>query len=385
MKLIYSPFLLIVLQLPGMSCDDTSADRNGSRSQYSTINNFMDTKTLFSYRLTADDVRTLIKQGADPNEHEKITGDTPLMRAERGDVVRALIEGGADVHAVDDFGWNVVHCMAFHQEPEDDCMRTVIDEACKAGLSLDGTKCVDSPLFLAVYSDAEPTVEYLLARGANPHALSSEEGICADTCTALNYAVTVTRNTISTLLLLEAGAKDEKAEKKWTPLHRAALAGDSEEVAKLLNSGVNPDIRGVLECTPLMGAAMFGHMEVVKLLVEAGADIEARNKSDTLYEEPSTGYSVLQLAAWKGQTEVIRYLLSQGADPNLAGNRKLRALHIAVWREKEDAVRLLLESGADPNILAGEGEEDWKVSPFFFAQKGSSIYQLLIQYGGKEQ
>ena len=42
-------------------------------------------------------------------------------------------------------------------------------------------------------------------------------------------------------------------------------------------------------------------------------------------------------------------------------------------------------SGANPNIIAGEDEDDWNVSPFFFARKGSPIYQLLIQYGGKGQ
>ena len=385
MKLLHTTFLLVASLLLGTACDDASADKFGSQTPCSTSNNSMDTKTWFSARLSADEVCALLKQGADPNEREESMGDTPLMRATKGDVVRALIEGGADVHAVNNYGQNMVHDAAFSQQPEEDYMRTVIDEACKAGLSLDGTQNVDAPLFLAVYSDAEPTVEYLLARGANPHALSSEDGIVSETYTALNYAATVSENTITTLMLLQAGAKDEVVEQQWTPLHRAALAGDTEEVAKLLSSGVNPDIRGVLECTPLMGAAMFGHIEVVKQLVEAGADIEARNKLDTPYEEPSTDYSVLQLAARTGQTEVVRYLLSQGADPNIAGNRKLRALHFAVWRGHEDTVRLLLESGANPNIMAGEDEDDWKVTPFFFSKKGSSIYNLLIQFGGKEQ
>ena len=364
-KLIYASLLTVFL-LMGTACEEALSDKKDS---FFHPQQPMDTKTLFSGRLTADDVRLLIKQGADPNEREKSMGDTPLMRAERGDVIRALIECGADVHAVNNFGQNMVHSMAFRQEPEEDYMRTVIDEACKVGLSLDAPVGVDAPLFLAVYSDAEPTVEYLLEQGASPHALSSEEGIVSETYTALNYAATVAENTINTLMLLHAGAGDEEVEQKWTSLHRAAIAGNVGEVASLLSSGVSPDIRGVLECTPLMGAAMFGHTEVVKLLVAAGADIEARNK----------------LAAWNGQNEVIRYLLSQGADPNIAGNRKLRALHIAVWRGKEDTARLLLESGADPNVIAGENEDEWRASPLFFAKKGSSIYQLLIQFGAKAE
>ena len=74
-----------------------------------------------------------------------------------------------------------------------------------------------------------------------------------------------------------------------------------------------------------------------------------------------------------------------GAAPNVSGNRKLTALHIAVWRGHEDTVRQLLESGAAPNIIACENKGDFNATPLYFAKKGSGIYQLLIQFGGKEK
>jgi ankyrin repeat protein len=52
---------------------------------------------------TAADVRQLLAAGADPNEIEEAGDVTPLMlAAERGDLemVKALVDGGADVNAL---------------------------------------------------------------------------------------------------------------------------------------------------------------------------------------------------------------------------------------------------------------------------------------------
>lgn len=65
------------------------------------------------------------------------------------------------------------------------------------------------------------------------------------------------------------------------------------------------------------------------------------------------GFSPLSLAAFFGQTEIARYLLAQGADPNLAAKNAsgVNALHSAVAREDYDLCVLFIEAGADVNAV----------------------------------
>ena len=76
-----------------------------------------------------------------------------------------------------------------------------------------------------------------------------------------------------------------------TPLHLAALKGDSETVKVLISAGA--DIHALNEegATPLHLAAESGHSEVVRILIEAGADGSARvsnysGVTDTMRQPP---------------------------------------------------------------------------------------------------
>jgi ankyrin repeat protein len=60
--------------------------------------------------------------------------------------------------------------------------------------------------------------------------------------------------------------------------------------------------------TALHHAAWRGHADVVKLLLQAGADVNAKTRSNS--ETP------LHLAAMHGHTDVIQLLLQAGADVN---------------------------------------------------------------------
>ncbi len=96
----------------------------------------------------------------------------------------------------------------------------------------------------------------------------------------------------------------------------------------------------------LQSAAMAGDVERIGLELAAGADVNGQNPS---------GLAALHWAAVRGHVDAVRFLLSQGADPNLPdslGERPLQFICRSVSYADSDEVapaiaRLLVEAGAD--------------------------------------
>ena len=81
---------------------------------------------------------------------------------------------------------------------------------------------------------------------------------------------------------------------------------------------------------------------MMELFLSRGADIHHVNRH---------GEQALQLAAWRGQIEAVRWLLDHGASASRAG-KAWSALHYAVFAGHEDIARLLMARGADINARA---------------------------------
>jgi ankyrin repeat protein len=76
------------------------------------------------------------------------------------------------------------------------------------------------------------------------------------------------------------------SESDHTPLHRAALRGDSDHVHLCIKHGALIDAPTPTGTTPLAYAALFDHEEVVHLLLEYGASsnaVDEHNQSVLLY------------------------------------------------------------------------------------------------------
>ena len=115
-----------------------------------------------------------------------------------------------------------------------------------------------------------------------------------------------------------------------TPLLLAAYAGSHELVELVLSFGAELD---------LISAVVLGRTDSVKtFLSERPAFIHKRSPR---------GWPLLHLAAQHGDLEIVRFLLSAGADPNSTHNEnRLTPLFLA-FRAPHVKAELLLEHGAN--------------------------------------
>jgi len=114
-------------------------------------------------------------------------------------------------------------------------------------------------------------------------------------------------------------------------LHDACRTNDLPEVQRLLAEGADVDARSHEndgEQVPLEDAIEYGHIDVVKLLLSHGANVNARGRC---------GRTPLQSAAVIGNEAIVKVLLENGADVNardyygtpLDWARRLHRTHIA--------------------------------------------------------
>ncbi|MGY1642536.1 ankyrin repeat domain-containing protein [Geodermatophilus sp. SYSU D00703] len=142
----------------------------------------------------------------------------------------------------------------------------------------------------------------------------------------------------------------------WTPLHLAVAAGQTEIVRLLAAAGADLSARTEHDRTPLH-VALEHAPALVALLRELGAPVDAPSAAylddvDQLATEldagapladPVTGVDLLTWAAAGGAATAAQALLDRGADADGG------ALHAAAGRGRLELVRLLLSAGADVN------------------------------------
>ena len=64
-----------------------------------------------------------------------------------------------------------------------------------------------------------------------------------------------------------------------TPLHAAAIRGDTNAVRTLLEAGADPNAPGGQGGTPLHAALEKGHRQVARILIAAGSALDAENNA----------------------------------------------------------------------------------------------------------
>ncbi|XP_037401763.1 histone-lysine N-methyltransferase EHMT1 isoform X2 [Pygocentrus nattereri] len=154
---------------------------------------------------------------------------------------------------------------------------------------------------------------------------------------------------------------------KRTPLHVAAEAGHQEVCHMLVQAGANLDMCDEDQRTPLMEACENNHLDTVCYLLRAGAIVSHKD---------GEGSSCLHLAAKNGHLSIVEHLLSTGlVDINCQDDGGWTAMIWATEYKHIEIVKQLLSKGADPNIR----DKEENICLHWAAFSGSvDITQILL-------
>lgn len=305
--------------------------------------------------------------------------------AMRGDVdeVRRLLRQGADVNAAQGDGMSAMHWAA---ERGDRDLTTML---LYAGAGVDATTRIGeyTPLHIASRNGHVGVVAVLLEAGADAHAVTTPGG-----STPIHLAASGGDPEVISLLL-EAGADPDTPEREWqqTPLIFAASANRVEAIKALITGGADPDLASVsvdlAAQRPIDAAASRRQRDVlaaftddgdraptssqIQAAVRAGRQIYESGISQDEDEEeedqggggrgrrgPPTitskgGLTPLLHAARQGYLDAVTALLDAGANiDRVGGGDGTSPLLISTINGQFDAAMLLLERGADPNIAS---------------------------------
>ena len=313
-----------------------------------------------------DAVRRLVRQGVNVNAPEG-DGSTALHWAayrDDADIAEQLLQAGAKANVANDLGATPLWAAAMNSsEP---MVRRLLQAGADPNLAL---LAGETPLMVAARTGAASVVSQLLAKGAKVN-VSATRGQ-----TALMWAVSQKHPGV-VKLLIDAGADVHAKSASWSQVMAVAPHG-MLQYNRNVPHGADP---------ALMFAARVGDAESARILVAAGA-----KPNDT----DAWGVSATAMAAHAGSTEIVEFLLNQGADPNVNG-AGFTALHAAVMRRDERMVAALLAHHADPNAVVltwtptRRSSRDWNfnpelvgATPYWLAARVTSpaIMKMLVEKG----
>lgn len=212
--------------------------------------------------------------------------------------------------------------------------------------------------------------------------------------TSEEFYKVIRTNDLTTLRKMIGGGANVNVKDRHgaTPLMYAAEVGSADAVKMLLAAGADAKAKNAFDATALMWGV--ANIEKVRLLVEAGADVNARSKQ---------GMTPLLIAASNaGSIDIVRYLMSKGANAkdmgnatppaapigNSGGNVKqprkgqgqagFTALLAAANANDLEMARLFIEQGVDVNAASTRGD-----TPLQFAAGAGNLalVKLLLAKG----
>ncbi|GAB5366962.1 hypothetical protein AAMO2058_001189000 [Amorphochlora amoebiformis] len=155
------------------------------------------------------------------------------------------------------------------------------------------------------------------------------------------------------------------------PLAKLAASGDELQTAHLMASNHEAiNERDGFGQMPLHCATISNHVNVVKVLLQGGANVEAKDEL--------MGWTCVHHAASRGLTEMVKFLLDNGACVDTKDNEGWTALMHASKTGYLDVVRLLINYNADPLIESSELFDGHRVNALDLAARRGRVE--VVQY-----
>ncbi len=369
-----------------------------------------------------DTAKILIAAGANVKVTTRDGAITPLfMAATNGNaaIIEALLKVGAGANSVKANGTTALMLAASSGNPE--AVKILLDH----GASVNARESVhgQTALMFAAALNREAAIRVLLAHGADPNLVTTVRKL-------ERVRFDQDGNVVEDRPAGRGGAKSQEVVDAETAAARAKVANDSAkaeldafsralnlksavyltakpraragDVAARSPRKVGADFMGGM--TALLYAAREGHMESIKALIEGKADVNEISGGDK--------FSPMVIAIANGHLTIAKYLLDNGADPNLAAVTGLTALYATIdvqWAPKAwfpqpstdqetvtylQLMKALLDHGANVNAPIGEklwfrsftNDYTWidpaGATPFWRAAQSSdtAAMHLLIDY-----
>ncbi len=325
---------------------------------------------------------------------------TPLIyaasSAASAEMVRFLIDHGADIHAKNAAGENALFELITQKWDDPEVARVLLD----SGIS-PNSKCkqYDTVLHWAAFCGRTKIAELLVKRGADMEAEAPHGNTPILKAMSQNKMETVkllftlgadplSKNKFGFSLLEYASDKgdhnfvkailtkiDNKKADSSGAMASAAQNGDLQMLKILFKAGYPIDDRNTNgNETPLIKAAYHGQSKAVDFLLEHGAEIKAIDWR---------GNTALLHAAYNGHTIIVKTLLEHGAHINERNNLNWNALMQACIGGHFDTAQYLLEHGSPTDEI----DKEKGVTALTLAKTNGSrrLIELLESFGGKER
>ncbi|KAK4638956.1 hypothetical protein QC761_702990 [Podospora bellae-mahoneyi] len=283
-------------------------------------------------------------------------------QAGHNDIVRLLLEAGAQVDVAAEKGVTPLACAA--ASGQSGTLQILLEHGADPHrLMEDGLTIISHAARSDVVRGQADTIAMLIEHGVDPNAIDE-----TPKKSALNWACSQGNLAVVRILLDPnvGGVKPGEilGDDRWTALHFAArcqvLAG-KDVTQYLISAGMDQTVGDIDGWLPIHYAAKYANVVTLGYLIHQKPGL-----SQLIEIKTDTGGTLLHCACDEG--EAIKWLLRHGADVNAQDDEGDTPLGLSCYDGMGDTVNLLLQAGADPKI---QNEE--KRTALHWAASGGAV------------